>query len=414
MLAAILYGGTIYAGGIGAVIKSEYVKSKQLELSDQVKAKIQDEGLYHITSKEAAMKIMESGYLLPTKGVMDNHFAKERYGDKFADFVYMFAGKPTPELYEKNLSHRVCEDGTIYAIRYKPNEYDINNYTERLGDGAITHEGVLDISNSNPEIVRMKFEKGKLKEIPLDEEVKVNPLEKISGSKAVKFLKALPHAAKEIWANCTLKDMSGKLKRTIAIRRDVNKMLQQYNNDSQMKEFSFEKDGESYSVTTVGTKMADGRPLSGFRVSKQNGELDKNVYMEAFDITTIPEDKLGEFIGTHMDTNGIQSEYIGRAVMKNGKVEQQIDEGFMHNFNAKQLRAVQNNSLYSKYVEAENKKKTLQLKKLQETFKRVPARLRKDALEMVEQARNGKLLNRSKEAVKDFVKDESSGLVIGG
>ena len=59
MLAAILYGGTIYAGGIGAVIKSEYVKSKQLELSDQVKAKIQDEGLYHITSKEAAMKIIE-------------------------------------------------------------------------------------------------------------------------------------------------------------------------------------------------------------------------------------------------------------------------------------------------------------------------------------------------------------------
>ena len=42
MLAAILYGGTIYAGGIGAVIKSEYVKSKQLELSEQVKAKIQE------------------------------------------------------------------------------------------------------------------------------------------------------------------------------------------------------------------------------------------------------------------------------------------------------------------------------------------------------------------------------------
>ena len=33
---------------------------------------------------------------------------------------------------------------------------------------------------------------------------------------------------------------------------------------------------------------------------------------------------------------------------------------------------------------------------------------------MVEQARNGKLLNRAKEAVKDFVKDESSGFVIGG
>ena len=112
-----MLAGVLFAGAVGSVVKNEYVKSQQLELSEEVKTKIQEEGLYHVTSKDAAMKIMESGYLLPTKGVMDNHFSKSRYGDDFADFVYMFAGKPTVEMYKNNLSHRVCEDGTIYALR---------------------------------------------------------------------------------------------------------------------------------------------------------------------------------------------------------------------------------------------------------------------------------------------------------
>ena len=407
-----MLAGVLFAGAEGSVVKNEYVKSQQLELSEEVKTKIQEEGLYHVTSKDAAMKIMESGYLLPTKGVMDNHFSKSRYGDDFADFVYMFAGKPTVEMYKNNLSHRVCEDGTIYALRYRPNQYDINNYTERMGDGAITHEGILDITNSSPEIVRMTIQKGKLVEIPLDAEIKMNPFQKLFNNKAVKFIKGLAPAAREIARNVKFTDKSGKLARSIEIRRDVNKMLEQYNNDSQMKDFLHEKDGETYSITTVGTKMMDGRPLSGFRVSK--GDLEKNVYMDALDISTISEEDLGNFITGYMDKEGIQSEYIGALVRKDGEIERKVDEGFMHNFNAKQLRAVKNNPTYAKYVESQESKKTLQLKRLQSTFKKVPSDIRKEAFDVIKMAREGKFMQKVKEATMDFIKDESSGLVLGG
>ena len=408
-----MLAGILYAGLLGTAIRTEYLKSQQMELSEEVKTKIQEEGLFHVTSKESAMKIMESGFLLPTKGLADNHFSKSRYGDGFADFVYMFAGKPTVEMYSNNLSHQACKDGTIYAVRYRPNEYDINNYTERLEDGAITHEGILDITDSKPEIVRMTIDKGKLVEIPLDAEIKMNPFQKLVNNKVVNFMKALPGAARELFRNATFHDRTGKLKRSIAIRRDVNKMLKQYNNDSQMKEFSYEKDGENYSITTVGTKMIDGRPLSGFRVAKKDGTLEKNVYMEALDITTVPGNDLGEFITSYMDRGGEQSEYIGRLVKKDGKLSRDVDEGFMHNFNAKQLRAVKDNPVYAKYIEKEEKKKTLQLKKMQEMFKRVPSRARKEALEFVEQAREGKFAQKIKEVTNDFIKDDS-GYILGG
>lgn len=411
----MFFAGVLYAGlSAHMLYKNEKRKSELVEMTDDVKAKIEEEGLYHVTTKEAAQAIMKSGYLLPTRGVIDNHFAKSRYGDGFADFVYMFAGKPSVEMYKNNLAHQITKDGSIYAIRYRPNEYDINNYTERMCDGAITHEGLLDISTSKPEVVRMTVQKGKLVEIPLDAELKVNPFKKLFNNKFFGLIKALPSAARELYRNNTFKDPTGKLQRSIAIRRDVNKMLEQYNNDSQMKEFSYEKDGKVYSIQTVGTKMMDGRPLSGFRVVKADGSVEKNVYMEALDITTIPGNDLGEFITGYMDRDGVQSEYIGKLVKKDGKLGRELDEGFMHNFNAKQLRAVMSNPDYAKYVERESKKKTLQLKKLQEMFKRVPSRARKEALDVIEQARNGKFIQSVKENVKEAIRDESSGFVLGG
>ena len=259
----------------------------------------------------------------------------------------------------------------------------------------------------------MTVQKGKLVEIPLDADIKVNPFKKLFNNKAVNFIKGLAPAAREIFRNNTFRDKEGRLKRSIAIRRDTNKMLEQYNNDSQMKEFTFEKDGESYTVSTVGTKMMDGRPLSGFRVSKQNGELDKNVYMEAFDITTIPEEDLGEFIGGHMDTQGVQSEYIGKPVMRDGKVEHEIDQGFMQNFNYKQQRAVKDNPTYAAYMERESKKKVSQIKKLQGMFKRVSSRARQEVLEVIEQARVGRFAQKTKYATRGKM-NESSEIDLGG
>ena len=113
----MVLAGVLYAGiAAKTLYTNEKRKSLQLELSDKIKAKIQDEGLYHVTTREAAEAIIESGFLLPTRGLADNHFAKERYGDDFADFVYMFAGKPSVEMYKNNLSHQMTKDGSIYAI----------------------------------------------------------------------------------------------------------------------------------------------------------------------------------------------------------------------------------------------------------------------------------------------------------
>ncbi len=111
---------------------------------------------------------------MPSKGVVNNHFSKSKNVSSFADYVYMFAGKPDEFLLNKNLSHIIDSksDGTFYAVKHTPDKYEIENYTKRLQDGAVTYEGRLDIKNSNPQIVRLKLEKGKVVEIPLDEKVK--------------------------------------------------------------------------------------------------------------------------------------------------------------------------------------------------------------------------------------------------
>ena len=68
-------GMILYTTFVGSV-RTETLRSKQLDLREEVKNKILEEGIYHITSKEAAEKIVESGYILPSKGVFNNHFAK--------------------------------------------------------------------------------------------------------------------------------------------------------------------------------------------------------------------------------------------------------------------------------------------------------------------------------------------------
>ena len=50
--------GIIIALSTFGVIKTEYLKSKQLDLSEETKKKIFEEGIYHITTKESAEKIV--------------------------------------------------------------------------------------------------------------------------------------------------------------------------------------------------------------------------------------------------------------------------------------------------------------------------------------------------------------------
>ena len=60
----MVLAGVLYLCGSAKVLyKNEEMKSKQLEMAEETKAKIQEEGLYHVTTKEAAQAIMESGFL---------------------------------------------------------------------------------------------------------------------------------------------------------------------------------------------------------------------------------------------------------------------------------------------------------------------------------------------------------------
>lgn len=355
--------GMIVAWILTGAVRTEILKSKQLDLTQEIKDKIEQEGLYHITSKEAAEQIVKSGYILPTKGIIDNHFAKSRYGDKFADFVYMFAGKPTVEMFKCNLSHRVWKDGTIYAVKHTPNKYELSNYTERLEDRAITYEGRLDIANSNPQLVRMRLEKGKLIEIPWDEPTNESFLDQIKELSAIKLVRSIPTTFRELKRNVTFRDKEGRLKKCVYRRREENKMLEQYNNDTQQKVFSISKNGIAYTASTIGTKMCDGKPLTGFRISQDGTDFTKNVFMDAMDITQIADGNLSDFLSNYMNEQCVRTEYIGKPTIEGGKVSQQLDEEYAHHFYAKQLMVARNDATYSQYVQQENSKKETQLRK---------------------------------------------------
>ena len=59
-------------------IDIEYLKSKHLELSDEEKIDIlndENRSFIHFTTEENAKNIMKSGYIIPSKGVINNHFS---------------------------------------------------------------------------------------------------------------------------------------------------------------------------------------------------------------------------------------------------------------------------------------------------------------------------------------------------
>lgn len=154
MVAEYLVLGTSVALAKDAV-SIEYLKSKHLELSDEEKQAFMEDGnrrFVHFTSKESAEKIMESGFLIPTKWVLENHFTKtidNKGKKKDSQMVYMFdSASFSVDDYIRNLpKSRSPFNGCYeyYAVTTRPYEYEINNFKRRAQDGAITYEGRLDI-----------------------------------------------------------------------------------------------------------------------------------------------------------------------------------------------------------------------------------------------------------------------------
>lgn len=107
-------------------------------LNEQTAKYISENGLYHFTKDmETANKILESGKINPSKGIL-NAYGKAG--------TYMFAGIPDYDVYLKNFSREYYNlllhpERIMYAVKINARESDLSGYKMRVQDGAIIAEG---------------------------------------------------------------------------------------------------------------------------------------------------------------------------------------------------------------------------------------------------------------------------------
>ena len=370
----IIASGYDYLLGYRELLKSNYDI-----LSKETKDKISKEGILHFTSKENAEKILDSGYLIPSKGLMANHFAKSRYGDKFANFVYAYAGKPTFNNYRLNFTGKASKDGTLYAVRYYPDKNDLENFTERPLDGALLYEGKLHLSNAS--IVRFKIKDNELERISLDEDVQ----KKAKGpQKILQSIKIRKNRTNNLTSESIGIDPKSlikifrnplnrvKLQRCIARRKYDNALLAQIN-ENYSKMIS-EKDGVNYNILPLGAKIDGGKLLSGFKVENENGDFQKNIFIDLTDRSKITDADLSKFILQYSNMDTERSEYIGKPFFKNGDLHCEIDDTYKKYFNRRQIMLETSGEIPN---QKSDKLITNQLKKLADNYSRSTTKGRK-------------------------------------
>ena len=366
-------------GGVKLLYNLEKIKSIQTNLDESTKRKILEEGIYHITTKENAENIVKSGFIMPSKGAVNNHFSKSKNGSSFADYVYMFAGKPDKFLLNKNLSHIIDSksDGTFYAVKHTPDKYEIENYTKRLQDGAVTYEGRLDIKNSNPQIVRLKLEKGKVVEIPLDKKVEI--FKRIKGKSA--SILATAAELKQAGMIYFDKERKSKLKECIANRKLENKLLRQYNLEKARKTFYMEHDNKKYEISTENDKFVDGRILSEFNLYDVEKDESKKIYTDRLDVSSISKEKL--------DYDLDNSQYIGSPEVVDGNLMVKKDEEFSKHFIAKQELKKENDIKSEEILKREERAKK-QLGIFKKIYEKTSIQTKIKAIQSIKNIRNRK------------------------
>lgn len=108
--------------------------------------KCYNEGLYHITTEENLLKILESGYIKSS-----NLF--NSYGEKK---VFMFAGIPSFEEVCSNIGGK----SKLIAIKINPSYEQLSDFLYRdKNDSAITYSGNLEINDKQIEIAYLGLNK---------------------------------------------------------------------------------------------------------------------------------------------------------------------------------------------------------------------------------------------------------------
>lgn len=218
-------------------LMTEVMKAPQLKIKDEeVKQDILQNGLYHFTSSESADKILESGHIKPTKGVLNNHTVVNK--------VFMFAGIPEFDLYRKNLPKSanplVAGNLELSAVKINIDEEQLDKYRRRPQDGAISYSGkcsiedkdvkkvalVIDLDQNKKYIIREKTEEEILKGYNPSEEL----LKKQQEDKTGKFKEDInQHIIEREYTYKSLKEALAKLKNKISNLFNKNKALNESN-----------------------------------------------------------------------------------------------------------------------------------------------------------------------------------------
>lgn len=341
----------------------EYLKSKQLDLSEAEKQAFRGDKsrrFVHFTSKESAEQIIKSGFLIPTKGVLDNHFTKSIDGKgkkKDSEMVYMFDSATfSVDDYIRNLpKDRSPFNGCYeyYAVSTRPDEHEINNFKRRAQDGAITYEGRLDIDGTDTRLVKYVLgldEQGeyKLDEVPMDFEYTPPQelLDKLSGDKVGMLKYTFTTYMSEVKrARTSLKKYRAEkeqYKEQIRKKKEFAKANRQFIEEQKDKNYIFEKDGRTIVVKNIEYEEVGGKKLqklaivenSGDTKKKKISEATKFCYMDEFNLEDIDTRVATEYFFGNLDRikekQSTVPEYIGLPIedLSTGEVTNEFDTTF--------------------------------------------------------------------------------------
>lgn len=133
--------GTLLAYNVSLIaLKKIYV-----DIEGQTKKDILKHGLYHITKRKNAEKIMKDGHINPSKWLAS--MGRKR--------TFFFAGCPTIELLRENVAGS-SEQFEWTAINVRPDEKDLENYKIRkYDDNSVTCKGKCELEEGKVRMVEL-------------------------------------------------------------------------------------------------------------------------------------------------------------------------------------------------------------------------------------------------------------------
>lgn len=400
-------------------LRIEYLKSKHRELTNEEKREFEhDESrrFIHFTSEASAKKIMQSGFLIPTSGVVNNHFTRSMDGrgrTKDSEMVYMFDSATfSVDDYIRNLPmKRSPFNGCYeyYAISTRPNKYEINNFKRRAQDGAITYEGRLDIDGTDTRLVKYALtldEQGEyaFTEMPMDAEYTPTPelLAKLEKDKTT----SIGYMAKTYMSEVRKSKESMKrfkaerpeYKEQIRRKKEFAKANRQFVSEEKDKSYVYEQDGRKIVVKNIEYEEVGGKKLQKIAIMEREEGKKKSkpsmtfCYMDELDISKLePEVATKYFFSNHDEARSSKNKtprYIGMPLqnLETGEVVNEYDTTYDKDFKAYMDKKYKTREQLDKKYDAVKKSRSI-VHRIKSMFSRMFGKEETQALPEAEQDR---------------------------